>query len=143
MKKYLSEYPELVSEWHPTKNTHLNHQKNILMVLENWFGGNVLRVMTMSGNYQFQTELDQLDVHFVLGKEQQRLITYSLITHNLQVNGIQLKMEIKNQKTSLHILVRRYGGSVLKIKTMNFRQISEIETAKLEVGVDYVIQKGK
>ena len=47
-KKYVSDYPMLVAEWHPTKNT-VNHLMIIYMVQTRKFGGSVN--MGMSGKH--------------------------------------------------------------------------------------------
>ena len=52
-KKYVSDYPELVAEWHPTKNGG-KIQTIIVMALEKKSGGNV--ILVMNGTQHHSTE---------------------------------------------------------------------------------------
>ena len=93
MKRYLSSYPELVKEWHPTKNGDLT-PKDVTH-------GSSKKIwwLCSKGHSHYSTVSNRTSkmlqvVQNVQETKLERIIIYRHYFLRLQKNGIQLKIEI-------------------------------------------------
>ena len=93
MKRYLSSYPELVKEWHPTKNGDLT-PKDVTHEVVRKYGGFVLKVIAIIQLSQIEQVKMLQVVQNVQETKLERIINYWHYFLRLQKNGIQLRMVI-------------------------------------------------